>query len=144
MKDQISNPTTGYHPIIGIIVFILLLVQPSLGLLHHRNFKAVQKRTLPSYLHLWNGRVAILLGIVNGGLGLQVAGARDTAKLAYTIVAAIFGGTWVVLALLSEFRGRRRDMLDARVTKDSEKAAKLERIHRAGVRRASSDGSSRA
>ncbi|ROW01315.1 hypothetical protein VMCG_05905 [Cytospora schulzeri] len=100
----ISNPSTNYHPIIGIVVFILLLVQPLLGIIHHRNFKVLQRRTLSSYLHVWDGRVAIILGIINGGLGLQLARAGDTLKLAYTIIAAIFGGTWIVLAVLKDLR----------------------------------------
>ncbi|KUI55723.1 hypothetical protein VP1G_03023 [Cytospora mali] len=76
--DFISNPHTNYHPIIGIIVFILLLIQPLLGIIHHQNFKRLQRRTLSSHLHLWDGRIAIVLGLVNGGLGLQLAGAADT------------------------------------------------------------------
>lgn len=49
-----------------------------------------------------------MLGIVNGGLGLRLAGASETLKLAYTIVAAITGGAWVILALLSECRRGRK------------------------------------
>lgn len=65
---------------------------------------------MASHLHLWDGRIAIVLGIVNGGLGLRLAGARETLKLAYTIVAAITGGAWIILALLSECRrGRKKD-----------------------------------
>lgn len=44
------------------------------------------------------------MGIVNGGLGLQLAGASDTMKLAYTIVAAVLGGSWLILSLLAEAR----------------------------------------
>lgn len=106
-EGQLSNPSTNYHPIIGIVVFILLLVQPFLGFIHHRDFKALQRRTIFSYLHVWGGRITIILGIVNGGLGCQLAGAGDTLKLAYTIIAAIFGGTWLVLAVLSECKRKR-------------------------------------
>lgn len=101
------------HPIIGIVVFIMLAFQPLFGYIHHRQFKRYQRRTLASHLHLWDGRIAIILGIINGGLGLRLAGASETLKLAYTIVAAIMGGAWVMLALLSECR-RGRNKVDSR------------------------------
>lgn len=101
---QLTNPNYNYHPIIGIVLLLLVLVQPFLGWLHHRNFKRYLRRTVPSHLHLWNGRVLVILGIVNGGLGLQLAGANDTQKLAYTIVAAVLGGAWIILSLLGEAR----------------------------------------
>lgn len=62
---------------------------------------------MPSHLHLWNGRVLVILGIVNGGLGLQLAGASDTMKLAYTIVAAVLGGSWLILSMFAEARRAR-------------------------------------
>ncbi|ROW07461.1 hypothetical protein VPNG_07131 [Cytospora leucostoma] len=138
----LSNPSTNYHPIIGIIVFILLIIQPLLGIVHHRNFKVLKRRTLSSHLHIWDGRVAIILGIVNGGLGLKLAGAADTVKLAYTIVAAIFGGTWIVLAVLSEFRKQRgRDVLGRRTSEDKPLEVKMVRIQKVGRRRGSDAGS---
>lgn len=51
--------------------------------------------------------MVVVLGIVNGGLGLQLAGAGDTVKLAYTIVAAVLGGSWLVLSVLAEARRAR-------------------------------------
>lgn len=104
IEYQFTNPQFNYHPIIGVVLLVLLFIQPFLGWLHHRNFKRYQRRTVSSYLHLSNGRVLIILGIVNGGLGLHIAGASDTIKLAYTIVAAVLGGSWVVLAFFGEVR----------------------------------------
>lgn len=108
MMKQLSSSPANAHPIIGIVVFAMLLIQPLLGWIHHRQFQRYQRRKLASHLHLWDGRIAIVLGIVNGGLGLRLAGARETLKLAYTIVAAITGGAWVILALLSECRRGRK------------------------------------
>ena len=140
--EQITNPATSYHPVIGIVVFILLLIQPVLGVWHHRNFRIFKRRTLSSHLHLWDGRIIIILGIVNGGLGLHIAHAEDTAKLAYTIVAAIFGGTWVVLAVLRECKGDKgRNILAKRTTKNREAAAKMGRLQGAGTGRGSDDRS---
>lgn len=136
----LSNPSISYHPIIGIVVFVLLLAQPILGIIHHKNFKAVQRRTVSSYLHVWDGRVTIILGITNGGLGLQLAGAGDTLKLAYTIVAAIFGGTWIVLAVLSECRRKRGSDMPGSNTREG-RAIRMERLQKAVLGRGSGDGS---
>lgn len=128
MKQLSSSPANA-HPIIGIVVFAMLLVQPLLGYIHHRQFKRYQKRKVASHLHLWDGRIAIVLGIVNGGLGLRLAGAREELKLAYTIVAAITGGSWVVLALLSECRrGRKRG--DSRVRGEEAATVKVIRVQK--------------
>ncbi|KUI69659.1 hypothetical protein VM1G_05310 [Cytospora mali] len=143
--DFISNPHTNYHPIIGIVVFILLLIQPLLGIIHHQKFKKLQRRTLSSHLHLWDGRVAIVLGIVNGGLGLRLAGATDTVKLAYTIVAAIFGCTWIVLAVLSECRKGRGKNIFGRSTRDGRAmGVGMERIQKVGRRRGNDGDSSQS
>lgn len=112
--------------------------------MHHRSFKALKRRTLSSHLHIWDGRVAIILGIVNGGLGLKLARAADTVKLAYTIVAAVFGGTWAVLAVLSELRRQRgRGVLGGRKTGggDEPLEVKMVRIQRVGRRRGGGAGS---
>lgn len=71
---------------------------------------------------------------MNGGLGLRVADAPDTAKLAYTIVAAVLGAGWLVVTLLGEVRrGRGRDALGRPARGGDEKGrdVRLERIDRA-------------
>lgn len=47
-----SQQTDSYHPIIGIILFGLVLTQPLGGLLHHGLMKKHGKRTLVSYVHI--------------------------------------------------------------------------------------------
>lgn len=42
-----------YHPIIGIVLFVVLFIQPILGYVHHLQFKKQGRRTLWSYGHLW-------------------------------------------------------------------------------------------
>jgi hypothetical protein len=39
-----SDPDINYHPIIGLVVFVCLLLQPVLGHLHHQRFKQVHRR----------------------------------------------------------------------------------------------------
>ncbi|CAN8097938.1 unnamed protein product [Discula destructiva] len=137
----ITNPSTRYHPIIGIVLFILILVQPVLGWLHHRQFKIHERRTVVSHMHLLNGRVLIVLGIVNGGLGLQMAGAVDEVKLAYTIVAAVVGGAWGLVTVLGEVRRRRgRDVWGREAAGENKERIRMERIGEA-VAVGSEDGS---
>jgi hypothetical protein len=57
-----------------------------------------------SYAHIGIGRIAIILGIVNGGLGLQLAGAQGSSVIAYAVVAAIM----VLLYLASIVYGERK------------------------------------
>ncbi|KAK7747451.1 hypothetical protein SLS53_001706 [Cytospora paraplurivora] len=128
--------------VLYIAAFALGVVMPLLGIIHHRNYEVLERRTLSSHLHIWDGRGAIILGIVNGGLGLKLAGAADTVKLAYTIVAAIFGGTWIVLAVLSEFRkARGRDAFGRKTSEDEPLEVKMVRIQKVGRRRGSDAGS---
>lgn len=98
----------SYHPIIGLVVFALLLIQPLLGIVHHLRFRQVHRRQVWSYLHLWNGRLALIpLGIINGGLGLHVSGASLPAKIAYAVVAGVMGLVWLLAACFGEARRAR-------------------------------------
>lgn len=99
-----SDSSTNYHPIIGIVVFVCLLLQPVLGLLHHAKYKQVQRRQIWSYLHLFNGRVFITLGIVNGALGLWMARASNGLKTAYIAVAVSMWLLWMLAASWGEWR----------------------------------------
>ena len=78
------------HAIIGLVVVGFITLQPITGYLHHRFYK----RQAPGVnrftgLHVWGGRAMVTLGIVNGGLGLQLAGSSNTFKIAYSVVAAV-------------------------------------------------------
>ncbi|KAK4133699.1 hypothetical protein BT67DRAFT_366696, partial [Trichocladium antarcticum] len=99
-----SNSSTSYHPIIGIVVLACLLFQPWLGYMHHAGFKKVQGRQIWSYLHMFNGRVFITLGIVNGGLGLWMAGASQKLKTAYIAVSVSMWSLWMLAALWGEWQ----------------------------------------
>lgn len=103
-----EDPSTNYHPIIGIVLLVLFVVQPVVGVIHHRVFKKLQKRQGWSYLHLVNGRLGISLGIINGGLGLHLASASDSHKRAYAIVAGIMWVLWMAVAVWAELRRARR------------------------------------
>ncbi|KAK0615629.1 hypothetical protein B0T17DRAFT_496840, partial [Bombardia bombarda] len=99
-----TNPNTSYHPIIGIVVLVFLFLQPFLGLIHHAKFKKVQRRQIWSYLHIFNGRIFITLGIANGALGLYMAGESNTLKKAYIAVAIVMWVLWMLSAFWGELR----------------------------------------
>lgn len=102
------------HPILGIVVFALLAFQPLLGFVHHVAFKKHARRTVWSYAHLWLGRVAITLGIVNGGLGLQLSqktrifAPSQGAIVGYAVVAGVMWVLYVASAIWGERKRRRQ------------------------------------
>merc|ERR1712036_205833 len=93
-----------YHPVIGIIVFVMIFFMPILGQLHHRNFKKYQRRTGVSYAHVWTGRLIIPLGIINGGLGFKFADNTNYGHIVYAVVVGIFGITYIVAVVIGERR----------------------------------------
>jgi len=87
--------TTGYHQVIGyIVVAIMLSAQPILGLLQHLHFRKTGTRSGMGVGHQWLGRIVIITGVVNGGLGMMQSGpvgdgwVPSYAPVAYSIVAA--------------------------------------------------------
>lgn len=105
------------HAKIGIALFVALFVQPILGFVHHAMFKKVGRRTFWSYGHLWLGRSIVTLGIINGGLGLQLAtrsgiGApTQTHIIIYGVVAGVMWLLYVLAAVYGEHkRGKVRKM----------------------------------
>ncbi|KAL1837001.1 hypothetical protein VTJ49DRAFT_4404 [Mycothermus thermophilus] len=105
----LGNPATRYHPIIGIILFVLLgALQTIFGLLHHRAFKRLQRRQAWSYAHLAVGRLGVTLGIINGGLGLHVSRAETRWVVAYSVVAGVIWVVWMALAVVGELKRRKR------------------------------------
>ncbi|KAF2429344.1 hypothetical protein EJ08DRAFT_573466, partial [Tothia fuscella] len=98
------NLINNKHPIIGIVVFAFLLFQPILGVLHHLGFKKHGRRTIISQLHIWIGRLVVTVGIVNGGLGLQLAANSRSGDIIYAVVAGIFWFVWMLAACFGEVR----------------------------------------
>ncbi|KIW01114.1 uncharacterized protein PV09_07402 [Verruconis gallopava] len=95
------------HPILGIVLFILLFFMPVLGQLHHRNFKKFQTRTIPSFAHIWLGRIVITLGIINGGLGLKLANNSTYGPKVYGVVAGIIFAIYLASIVIGERRRAR-------------------------------------
>jgi hypothetical protein len=78
---------TNPHFVVGYVVAALFTLQPILGMLHHRQFLATGLRGVYSFVHRYLGRIALVLGVVNGGLGLRLARAPERFVIAYGAVA---------------------------------------------------------
>jgi len=56
------------HQIIGLLVVAALLVQLCLGFFNHRGHKKTKQPTKLAAPHVWLGRVAVVMGVINGFL----------------------------------------------------------------------------
>lgn len=74
--------------------------QPALGLLHHRHFVKNQGRGAVSHFHIWWGRILMILGIINGGLGLQLSMASKSVMIGYSVASAVLFLAYVVAKII--------------------------------------------
>ncbi|KAK6524662.1 hypothetical protein TWF281_011564 [Arthrobotrys megalospora] len=107
------------HPIIGMVVMGGLFFQPIVGLIHHWLFKAKGKRTILAYIHTYWGRVLLILGIVNGGLGLALADNTTGGTIAYSVVAGVMGLAWLSASVLYYVRGGSKVPMGSKLEKPS-------------------------
>lgn len=106
--SRLAKLSTNAHPIIGIVLLVVLLSQPLWGVLHHRRFSRLKRRTWVSHVHIWIGRASITLGIVNGGLGLVLAAETGSpAAASYTGVSVFMWTLWVLAVVVGEYRAAR-------------------------------------
>lgn len=83
------------HPRMGILVVLLLLGQPVLGYVHHIRFIKTHHQSIYTTAHIWYGRVLLVLGLLNGGLGLRLAGQRLATQVVYGLAAGLVLLVWV-------------------------------------------------
>jgi hypothetical protein len=95
------------HTVLGTVVCIAMVIQPVIGFLHHRYYKKYQTRGVISYAHIWYGRLIMFIGILNGGLGLQLAGAPKSFTIAYSVIAALVGIAYCASSYIGEMRRSR-------------------------------------
>ncbi|KAK2065058.1 integral membrane protein [Colletotrichum caudatum] len=96
------------HTLLGTVVVAMLAIQPFLGVAHHKYYKKHQTRGIVSHAHIWYGRALMLLGIINGGLGLELASSSRSYVTAYSVIAAIIGVAWVGSAVWDEVHRSKR------------------------------------
>lgn len=99
---------TEAHPIIGIVLVAMLVFQPFAGWLHHKQFLRTGQRSAISHGHIWVGRIAIILGMINGGLGLELGGVETRYVIAYSVVAGVMGVAYLGSIVYGEIARSRR------------------------------------
>ncbi|KAI9719820.1 MAG: hypothetical protein M1812_003309 [Candelaria pacifica] len=95
------------HPIIGTLVIGLLVLQPILAIIHHQIYKREHKRTVWIYGHIWYGRILLILGAINGGLGLQLSGNTVKGEIAYGVIVGVMFVLWFAVVLFRVFKPKR-------------------------------------
>lgn len=88
---------------------VLMIVQPVLGWMHHRNYVKFQRRTTISHAHIWYGRGIMIFGIINGGLGLNLSGASTTLIIAYSVVGVVVSMIYTGGAIHKMVQQRRKE-----------------------------------
>ncbi|KAI4205826.1 MAG: hypothetical protein LQ350_000011 [Teloschistes chrysophthalmus] len=104
-----SKHFNSAHQLIGIVVVLLVLLQASLGSVHHRIFKTKQQPTIMGVIHRFLGPVLICVGIINGILGFNLAIASHH-NIGYAIIVLI---VVVILFGAAFFQMRRRRRQEA-------------------------------
>ncbi|OXV08605.1 hypothetical protein Egran_03632 [Elaphomyces granulatus] len=100
----------AYHPVIGLTtVSALIAFQPLLGVLQHLNYRKNGTKSPSAYAHRWLGRILMVLGIINGGLGFMFSGigtpgVPTAAVIAYGVIAGFMGIAYILTLLLSATR----------------------------------------
>ena len=97
-----------------MLVIGSLFFQFPLGLIHHYAWKGQHRRTVWAYAHLIVGRIMLILGGINGGLGLQLASAYGVKPKhwmpVYIVLAAIFYALWFLVAATALMKSRNREV----------------------------------
>ncbi|GIZ40473.1 hypothetical protein CKM354_000380900 [Cercospora kikuchii] len=94
--SQLYNKSKHFksaHQVIGLFIFAGILLQIGLGLSHHIIFLRSGTPTVLGKIHRFLGLSIMVLGVINGGLGLNFAGSSVVGySVAVAIMAVIFGG----------------------------------------------------
>ena len=101
------------HVVIGLLATsMIILVQPAMGILQHLHFRKTGGKSIFAYIHRWTGRVAIILGMINQGLGFQLVGIGTVVQphslIRNFVALGILGGIWFTLAMWDALRGGLR------------------------------------
>lgn len=95
------------HQIIGLVVFLFLIAQFLLGFFHHRIYKRTQQPTKLAPIHVWLGRLTILLGMFNGFLGFPLALSPTYNWILMGLILAVIPICFFMLFWKRFFRKRR-------------------------------------
>lgn len=108
-------PHARAHTVIGLVVCcVLILFQPAMGYIQHRHFKKTGGKSPFAYAHRWLGRSMIVLGMINTGLGFQLASSNIVVPTSSYIRSYVLLGVlvtiWSSLVLFDQFKSPRRSV----------------------------------
>jgi hypothetical protein len=117
------------HIVIGLLVCcIIILFQPILGIIQHQHYKRTGGKSVFAYVHRWIGRCAIVLGMVNNGLGFQLAShdivipARSYIRN-FTLVGVLVA-VWLGLIIYDQFSVKQGQVAELEVERLDSKDGK--------------------
>jgi hypothetical protein len=79
----------------GIVITMLFLLQPVFGWMHHKHFAAKGTMNYKRQVHVWAGRVLLVLGVINGGMGLKLSNNTASGGIAYGVTTGVLTTTYV-------------------------------------------------
>ncbi|CZS91266.1 uncharacterized protein RCO7_01521 [Rhynchosporium graminicola] len=99
LADLTGKSLTSTHPLFGLIIGGLFLIQPIFGIIHHLQYKRNFARAGVSHVHIWYGRILMVLAVINGGLGLKLACNSKAGAIAYGVIAGLVGVVYIAMCL---------------------------------------------
>lgn len=114
LLDKNIGAVTAIHQVLGYcVVGCLVFFQPILGIYQHLHYQKAHSRSALGIFHQWLGRLVILAGVVDGGLGFQQTAAMGLtswvprwAVVAYNTVAVVI---FLIYVAVVASESRRRD-----------------------------------
>ncbi|KAI7509429.1 hypothetical protein KC347_g5237 [Hortaea werneckii] len=100
-----SRDFNSGHQVLGLIIFATIFIQLGLGIIHHLIYRRTKQPTIISKFHLVLGPLLILLALINGGLGFNLAGNHHD-NIPYGIVVAVVAITFISIRLWLLFKRR--------------------------------------
>jgi hypothetical protein len=91
----------------------LMTVQILIGVWHHSNFKRTKTRTWRHTLHVWYGRILIIMGVIDGGLGYKLAANASRAELdSYIVIVVLSFVTYVGVIVADLLRKKPEEKME--------------------------------
>jgi hypothetical protein len=107
----LSNPVQAHVAIGLVVVCTIIIFQPIMGILQHQYFKKTGGKSKVAYLHRWIGRGAIILGMINSGLGFQLAATNvivpQSSYVRSYVILGILVSIWLGFVIYDGFKSRQ-------------------------------------
>lgn len=103
-----SKHFNSAHQGIGLLIVAGLLIQLSLGLMHHAFYLKTNEPTVFGKIHFFLGPTVMILGLINAGIGFNFA-ERSGLTLPYGIIAGVVSLIFFsILGCLQCYKQRRK------------------------------------